>query len=67
MKTQVDVARACGINPISLNAILNGRRNPSAKLANRLQDATGVAREVWIFGTPEERRAAWKEAKEAKQ
>ena len=63
MKTQVELARACGINPISLNAILGGRRNPSRKLAVRLEQATGVAREIWVFGTPEERRAAWNKAK----
>ena len=64
---QVDYAARIGIGREYLNALINGRKNPSAKLANRLQDATGVAREVWIFGTPEERRAAWRKAKEGKQ
>lgn len=65
MMTQVEIAKHCGVSPISLNAILAGRRNPSAKLAMRLQEATGISREVWIFGGPEERRAAWQKAKEA--
>lgn len=59
MRTQVEIAKACGINPISLNAILGGRRNPSAGLAEKLEKETGIPREVWVWGTPEERRAAW--------
>lgn len=64
---QIEIAKQTGVTKVHINAILSGRGNPSAKLAMRLQDATGIPREVWIFGTPEERRAAWKEAKEEKQ
>ena len=61
---QIEIAKLIGITKVHLNAIIAGRSNPSAKLAVRLQEATGVAREIWIFGSPEERRAAWKKAKE---
>lgn len=60
---QIEIAKLTGVSKVHLNAILSGRGNPSAKLAMRLQDATGIPREVWIFGTPEERRAAWNKAK----
>lgn len=56
---QVMVAKNVGITAIHLNAILAGRRNASPKLAMRLQEATGVSREIWIFGSSAERRAAW--------
>lgn len=63
---QTDIARQAGISYLHLNAVLGGRRNPSPSLAVRLEQATGVAREIWVFGTPEERRAAWNKAKEAR-
>lgn len=53
------IAKDVGITATHLNAILNGRSNPSPDLAVRLERATGVAREIWIFGSGEERRAAW--------
>lgn len=56
---QFDVARQVGVTPVHLNAILAGRRNPSPSLAIRLERATAIPKEVWIFGTAEERRAAW--------
>lgn len=61
---QKEYASRIGIGREYLNALINGRKNPSAKLAVRLQDVTGVAREVWIFGSPEERRAAWRKARD---
>lgn len=56
---QTDIAQKAGVAREHLNALINGRKNPSPKLATRLQEVTGVSREIWIFGTPEERRAAW--------
>lgn len=61
---QIDIARQVGITPIHLNAVLAARRNPSARLAVKLEQATGVARTIWIFGTAEERRAAWAKFRE---
>lgn len=53
-----------GITPRHLNYILAGTRNPTPKVARRLEEVTGVAKEIWMFGTPEERRSAWKQVKE---
>ena len=65
MKTnQGKIAMAVGVAREHLNALINGRKNPSPQLAIRLEQATGVARSVWIFGTAEERRAAWAEFRE---
>lgn len=61
--SQANLAERVGISTRHINGILNGRKNPSVKLALRLQKATGVAREVWMFGGPEERRAAWRKMK----
>ena len=62
---QIDIARRAGIHALHLNAVLAGRRNPSPRLALRLEQATGIDRQIWVFGTPDERRAAWKKFKEA--
>ncbi len=57
---QKELASAVGVTAIHLNALINGRRNPSAKLANSLEGHTGISRDLWVFGTPAQRRAAWK-------
>lgn len=57
-------AKDMGITTRYLYYILAGTRNPTPKVARRLEEVTGVAKEVWIFGTGPERRAAWKKAKE---
>ena len=62
--SQARVAKLTGVTKAHINAILNGRGNPSANLAMRLHEATGIPREVWIFGSTKERQAAWQEAKE---
>lgn len=60
---QIDVAKAASVSRVHLNTILSGKRTASPKLATRLEKITGIAREIWVFGTPEERRAAWNKAK----
>lgn len=56
---QTHLSKNIGITAIHLNAILAGRRNPSAKLAVRLEAETGIPRDVWMWGSKEERQAAW--------
>ena len=56
---QNSLAKNLGITAIHLNAILAGRRNPSAKLAVRLEAATGISRDVWLWGSRDERQEAW--------
>lgn len=63
---QTDIAKAAGVSRVHLNTIITGKKTPSPKLAIQLEELTGVARDIWVFGTPEERRAAWNKAKEAR-
>jgi plasmid maintenance system antidote protein VapI len=42
-----------------LNYLLSGARNASPKTARRLEAATGIPKEVWIFGTAEQRQDAF--------
>ena len=57
---QKKLAGVVGVTAMHINALLNGRRNPSAKLANSLEEHTGIPRDLWVFGTPAQRMAAWK-------
>ena len=57
---QKELASAVKVTATHLNAVLCGRRNPSAKLASNLEKHTGISRALWVFGTARERRAAWK-------
>ena len=52
-----------GVGREHMNAPINGRKNPSPKLAARLEEVTGVNKTIWVFGMPEERRAAWNKVK----
>ena len=49
-----------GISQRHLEYLIRAERNASPLVATRLEKATGVSRETWVFGTPAQRRAAWK-------
>ena len=60
---QNEMAKKVGVSKEHLNAVLCGRVRPGGKLAVRLAVETGVSLELWLMGTPEERRAAWEKFK----
>ena len=53
-------ATRAGISRRHLDYLLAAERNASPLMARRLEKATGIARERWVFGTPAQRQAAWK-------
>lgn len=42
------------------NYVLNGERNASKSLAERIEKHTGIPKEVFVFGSAKKRAAAWK-------
>lgn len=48
-----------GISTAHFNRIIRGG-NTTAEVAVALEEATGIARGIWIFGTSKERREALK-------
>ena len=55
-----ELSKKVGITQRHLEYLIKAERNASPLVARRLEKATGVARELWVFGTPAQRRAAWK-------
>ena len=39
--------------------LLNGDRNATASTAIQIERATGIPKELWVFGSALERKAAW--------
>lgn len=62
---QREFAQKFGITREHLNALINGRKRPSPEMALRMEAATGIGRSVWIFGSPEEKKVAWRGFKDA--
>ena len=58
--TKEHTATRAGISRRYLDYLLVAERNASPLVARRLEKTTGIARELWVFGTPAQRRAAWK-------
>lgn len=58
-----DIAKAAQITDRHLFYLLSGQRMASTRTAYKLEMVTGIPKETWVFGTPEERRAAWEEFK----
>jgi len=44
-----ELAKKCGVTSTMISCIARGTRRPSPELAKRLEDATGVKREAWIW------------------
>jgi plasmid maintenance system antidote protein VapI len=56
--TQRKIAREAQIGPDFLSHIIRGRRRCPPPVALRLEEATGISRITWVWGNPEEIRAA---------
>lgn len=54
-----------GMTRRHMDNLLTGKSNASPDLARRIEKKTGIKKELFVFGTAEERRAAWKKFKEA--
>lgn len=46
--TQTALAKRMGVNLVTLNRILNGRRRPSIVMLRRIADATGISTEILL-------------------
>jgi len=55
---QKEIAERVHISPAFLCHILRGRKECPPKVAQLLQDNTGIDRDTWVFGSPEEKRKA---------
>lgn len=56
--TQRKIAQDAQIGPDFLSHIIRGRRRCPPPVALRLEEATGISRITWVWGKPEEIRAA---------
>lgn len=56
--TQKYIAEKLGISRSFLNGIIKGRDKCPTRLAERLELLTGISRVVWVWGQPDEIRAA---------
>lgn len=45
--SQTDLARAAGLDPSTVNKILNGSRSPGLRAALALEEATGIPAREW--------------------
>jgi len=54
-----NIVNKTGITRRHLHYLLNAERNAAPETAKRLFRATGIAKEVWIFGTKAQRQTAW--------
>lgn len=62
-----DTIEKIGITRRHLNYLLRGHCNATAKTARSFEQITGIPKEIWVFGSAEERQAAWKEFINKKQ
>ena len=60
--TQREIARSAQIGPDFLSHIIRGRRRCPPAVALRLEEATGISRVTWVWGSPLEIRDAVEEA-----
>jgi plasmid maintenance system antidote protein VapI len=56
--TQREIAKSANIGPDFLSHIIRGRRRCPPAVALRLEEATGISRVTWVWGSPEEIRSA---------
>lgn len=62
--TQQSMAKQANIGPDFLSHILRGRRRCPPLVALRLEEATGISKETWVWGTPEELQRAVRDCKQ---
>lgn len=55
-----ELSQKAGVSQRHLEYLLRAERNASPQLALRLERITKIDRGVWVFGTPTQRRRAWK-------
>lgn len=61
MNTIKEVTKKIGITKRHLHYLLEGHCNATAKTARRLEQVTGIEKELWVFGSAVRRQKAWKE------
>lgn len=52
------LAKCSGLSDSFVSSLVQGKKNASPEVARKLEQATGIAKELWVFGTAEERREA---------
>jgi plasmid maintenance system antidote protein VapI len=60
---QKELAKALGVKPQYVNALMNGRRRPSPDLAERLELITGICRTVWVWGSNDEKKRSLRDVR----
>jgi len=58
------IIEQAGISPRTWQYLMAGKRNASPRTAVKLESVTGISRQVWVFGTGEDRQDAWKKFNE---
>ena len=61
-----EVAKKANISVRFLDMLLSGARNPSIKTSILLEEITNIPKEIWVFGSPAEKREAFNALKEVK-
>ena len=56
--TQKEIVSSAQIGPDFLSHIIRGRRRCPPDVALRLEEATGISKVTWVWGTSEEKRTA---------
>lgn len=56
--TQKKIAQSALIGPDFLSHIIRGRRRCPPSVALRLEEVTGINKDVWVWGEPKEIRQA---------
>ena len=59
MRTKLHIAKAAGISVRHLRYLIVAERQPTTRVAIRLERVTGIPKEIWAFGNKEDRMAAW--------
>ena len=45
----IHIAKAAGVSPATVSMIRNGKRRASAKTAKKLEEASGIHRDFWLY------------------
>ena len=56
--TQKEIAKSALIKPDFLSHIIRGRRRCPPSVALRLEEATGIDKDTWVWGEPKDIRQA---------
>lgn len=61
MKTVKKIIKLADVSRRHFNYLLLAERNATPTTAKRLERATGIPKELWVFGTQQQRQRAWKQ------